>query len=136
MRQQRQIEEWHGAKGYGFLRATNGGVFALIVALAALGGASWIHLTGRLPLEYLWWGPASSMLAFLLYGIDKFAAVRGWRRTPEAQLHLVALAGGWPGALIAQKLFRHKTRKQPFRGVFLLTVLANIGAVVWWGWFR
>jgi len=112
------------------------GLFAWLLALLGLGGAGWMHTTYRLPMEYIWWVPAASLVTLLLYGIDKFAAGRGWRRTPEAHLHLAALVGGWPGALIAQQLFRHKTRKQSFRDVFFLTVLANIAAVVWWGWFR
>lgn len=66
-----------------------------------------------------------SVLAFALYGADKAAARSGRWRTPEATLHLVALLGGWPGALAAQRVFRHKTRKQPFRAIFWCTVAAN-----------
>lgn len=72
-----------------------------------------------------------SVVAFALYGLDKAAARGGRRRTPEATLHLVSLAGGWPGALIAQSVFRHKTRKQPFRFVFWCTVLINCAFAVW-----
>lgn len=72
-----------------------------------------------------------SVVAFVLYGFDKAAAKGGRRRTPENTLHLVSLAGGWPGALIAQGVFRHKTRKQPFRFVFWCTVLINCAVVAW-----
>jgi len=72
-----------------------------------------------------------SLLAFALYGLDKAAARRGARRIPEATLHVVALAGGWPGALAGQTAFRHKTRKQPFRGIFWCTVAANCAALAW-----
>ena len=44
---------------------------------------------------------------------------------PEASLHVLALMGGWPGALLAQRVVRHKTRKQPFRTVFWATVALN-----------
>lgn len=71
-----------------------------------------------------------SGVAFLMYGADKSAAQRGGRRTPEVALHLVALAGGWPGALVAQRTFRHKTKKKPFRVAFWLTVVGNI-VLVW-----
>ena len=109
---------------------------AILVASIALLSARWAHLNSWLPYKYIWWAPAFSLATFVVYGIDKAAAQRSWRRVPEAHLHLLSLLGGWPGALIAQQLFRHKTRKQPFRTVFFLTVLANVGAVVWWGWFR
>jgi len=67
----------------------------------------------------------ASTAAFIAYGMDKLAARRQLRRTPESTLHALGLAGGWPGALIAQALFRHKTRKQPFQGVFWLTAVLN-----------
>lgn len=72
-----------------------------------------------------------SIITFAVYGQDKSAAERGRWRTPESTLHLLSLAGGWPGALVGQRVFRHKTRKQPFRTVFWLTVVANVAAVAW-----
>lgn len=73
-----------------------------------------------------------SFLAFLAYAFDKSAAVSGRWRTPEQTLHLFSLAGGWPGALIAQQLLRHKTSKQSFVYAYWLTVLVNVGAFVAW----
>jgi uncharacterized membrane protein YsdA (DUF1294 family)/cold shock CspA family protein len=73
-----------------------------------------------------------SLLAYLAYAIDKSAAVSGRWRTAEKTLHLFSLAGGWPGALVAQQLLRHKTSKQSFVYVFWLTVLFNVGAFVAW----
>lgn len=72
---------------------------------------------------------ALSLALFSMYGFDKAAAKRGGRRIPEVSLHLVAVFGGWPGALAARHLFRHKTKKQPFRAVFWCTVAANCLAV-------
>lgn len=72
-----------------------------------------------------------SAAAFVMYGVDKSAAVHGRWRTPELWLHMVSLAGGWPGALVAQHVFRHKTRKQPFRTVFWATVALNVLALTW-----
>ncbi|TLM94745.1 MAG: DUF1294 domain-containing protein [Actinobacteria bacterium] len=66
-----------------------------------------------------------SAVAFVAYGRDKAAARRGMRRTPESTLHLIALLGGWPGALVAQRAFRHKTRKTSFQVVFWVTVVVN-----------
>lgn len=73
----------------------------------------------------------ASIASFALYGLDKAAAVRGARRVPEATLHLLALVGGWPGALAGQLAFRHKTRKQPFRAVFWATAAVHTLAVAW-----
>ncbi|RYF16673.1 MAG: DUF1294 domain-containing protein [Comamonadaceae bacterium] len=72
----------------------------------------------------------ASLVAFVAYAIDKSAATRGEWRTQESTLHLLALAGGWPGALLAQQLFRHKSAKAEFRTVFWATVIFNVAAFV------
>ena len=75
-----------------------------------------------------------SLLTFGLYAIDKQAARRGRWRTRESTLHLLALCGGWPGALLAQRWIRHKSRKAAFQLRFWLTVLLNctaLASVVW-----
>jgi uncharacterized membrane protein YsdA (DUF1294 family) len=74
---------------------------------------------------------AAAALTAAVYGIDKFAAVRGWWRVRERSLHMLALLGGWPGAYLGQRLFRHKTRKQPFRTVFWVTAGFNLAFLVW-----
>jgi len=74
---------------------------------------------------------ALSGVLFALYGWDKRASQRGEWRIPEWTLHLLALAGGWPGAIVAQQVFRHKTRKQPFRTVFWVTVALNCAGLAW-----
>ena len=61
-----------------------------------------------------------------VYALDKNAARRGKPRVPEHTLHLLALLGGWPGALMAQQRLRHKTRKTGFLRVFWLMMLLNL----------
>jgi len=70
-------------------------------------------------------------LSYLLYWWDKSAAQKGARRTPESNLHLMDLLGGWPGALVAQQQFHHKTAKASFQAVFWVTVLLNVGMCIW-----
>jgi uncharacterized membrane protein YsdA (DUF1294 family) len=77
---------------------------------------------------------AASLAAGIAYGNDKFAAQSGAWRTPERTLHALALMGGWPGALVARRVFRHKSRKPSFRFAFWATVALNCGALVWFWW--
>jgi uncharacterized membrane protein YsdA (DUF1294 family)/cold shock CspA family protein len=74
----------------------------------------------------------ASIVTFLAYALDKSAAIQGRWRTPEQALHLLALAGGWPGALLAQQLLRHKSSKPSFVAGFWGTVLVNLLAFVAW----
>ncbi|WP_297844403.1 DUF1294 domain-containing protein [Pseudomonas sp.] len=68
---------------------------------------------------------AMSILSFFLYWRDKHQArSEGWR-TPEKFLHGAELLGGWPGALLAQQLFRHKTRKVSYQTVFWLIIVLH-----------
>lgn len=73
-----------------------------------------------------------SIFTFLIYAFDKSAAVSRRWRTSENTLHLLSLAGGWPGALLAQQLLRHKTSKKSFVIVFWLTVALNICGFLAW----
>ena len=71
-----------------------------------------------------------SVLTMVMYHRDKKAALRNGWRTPESALHWVALLGGWPGAMLAQYGFRHKSTKVAFRRWFYVTVAANITLLV------
>ncbi|MCA9006540.1 MAG: cold shock and DUF1294 domain-containing protein [Planctomycetaceae bacterium] len=75
-----------------------------------------------------------SCVTFIAYAWDKSAAQRGKWRTAESNLHVLALVGGWPGALAAQRLLRHKSSKQKFLLVFWLTVFLNVAAVGYFVW--
>lgn len=85
------------------------------------------RLPGLVPGFYL----AASVVTFLAYAIDKSAASHNARRTPENTLHLLALLGGWPGAVAAQRLLRHKSVKKPFQISFWGTVVLNCGVLGW-----
>jgi len=72
----------------------------------------------------------ASFITFIAYAWDKSAATQGNRRTPESTLHLLALACGWPGALLAQQFLRHKSAKAEFRLAFWVTVILNVAGFV------
>lgn len=74
----------------------------------------------------------SSVIAFFLYWIDKRKAENNSHRIPEARLHFFESLGGWVGALPAQQIFRHKTRKPSYQIVFWLIVVAH--QVFWFDW--
>lgn len=99
-----------------------GGFFAL------LGG---MVFAGQLPFLVAGVYLFASALSFFLYGWDKTAA-RGDRwRTQERTLHTFDLFGGWPGALVAREVFRHKTKKRSFVVTFWSTVVLNCAALAW-----
>ncbi len=85
---------------------------------------------GFLPVEYLFVFLMANLIAFLYYYMDKTAALKGAWRKSEDSLHLLSLVGGWPGAYIAQKLFRHKTKKASFQWIYKLTVLIHCTTIV------
>jgi uncharacterized membrane protein YsdA (DUF1294 family) len=72
-----------------------------------------------------------SVLTFVVYAVDKSAARRARRRVSEKTLHLLALLGGWPGALLAMPVFRHKRRKTSFVAILWLIALAHSVAWMW-----
>ncbi|ECD6819261.1 DUF1294 domain-containing protein, partial [Salmonella enterica] len=53
-------------------------------------------------------------------------ARKTWRRVPESTLLVFGVVGGWPGAIVGQQLFRHKTQKQPFKTYFIVSVIVSI----------
>lgn len=72
-----------------------------------------------------------SVITFVAYGMDKSASKKDTWRTPEKTLQLLGLLGGWPGGLMAQQVFRHKTSKKSFQWVFWLCVCANFLLIAW-----
>jgi uncharacterized membrane protein YsdA (DUF1294 family)/cold shock CspA family protein len=88
-------------------------------------------VAGNLPLAVLGLYFAASIVAFVAYALDKSAARHDRWRTQESTLHLFGLVGGWPGALAAQRLIRHKSKKQSFQIVFWVTVILNCSALGW-----
>ncbi|WP_317932946.1 DUF1294 domain-containing protein [Halioxenophilus sp. WMMB6] len=105
-------------------------IYLVFIALfsAGLGASYWLGFTPLLlPLALL----LLSAITYGFYAKDKAAAVAGDWRVPENTLHLLALLGGWPGAIFGQQRLRHKTKKRSFRAVFYLTLVLNLAALAW-----
>jgi uncharacterized membrane protein YsdA (DUF1294 family)/cold shock CspA family protein len=79
--------------------------------------------------------PAMSLITFFMYLLDKQAAMDFAWRLRENSLQIVALFGGWPGAVIAQQVLRHKNRKRSFQAVFWCLVVLNVAFFVVLVWF-
>ncbi len=109
--------------GSGTWPAMIGACFLVLTAVLALAH----RLPPVVPLAYA----VLSLVTFVAYGLDKSAARAGRWRTPERTLHLLALAGGWPGAAIAHRVLRHKSSKRAFRNVFWTCVVLNAAALGW-----
>lgn len=103
----------------------------LLLAGAFLGFVAGSVLAGKLPSAVLGLYFVASTVAFIAYAIDKSAARNGQWRTQESTLHLFALLGGWPGALAAQRLLHHKSKKRSFQIAFWATVILNCAGFGW-----
>ena len=111
---------------------------ALVPMLGWVVLLAWGFWAGQLRWWVLGAALAVNLLTFLVYAIDKSAAQNGQWRTKESHLHLLGLAGGWPGAWFAQQWLRHKSRKVEFRTVYWATVVLHCAALGAWvgGWLR
>ena len=72
-----------------------------------------------------------NLITFLTYAYDKRAARKHSRRTPERTLHILALLGGSPAALLAQQLLRHKTIKRSFQLTYWAIVISQVALLVY-----
>jgi uncharacterized membrane protein YsdA (DUF1294 family) len=100
------------------------GALAVIVAAALF-----LALQSMTDWAWYWrWLIAAGGAAFALYGIDKGAAKAGRARVPELLHHLVALAGGFGGALLGMGVFRHKSN---FRAHPLFIPIIIVGIALW-----
>lgn len=118
-------------------RAARGAGLAYLLMLAWAGLIGWGLWMQRLPLWALAALAGVNLATLWSYAADKNAARGGGWRTPEKQLHLLALLGGWPAAWLAQQAMRHKSSKAAFRAVYWLTILAHCAALAGWVlWLR
>lgn len=100
---------------------------ALVFLAGLVAVALWKHWPMWVPGIYL----VLSVVTFAWYWHDKSAAQNDRQRTPESTLQGLALLGGWPGALMAQAVLRHKNRKASFQRVFWVAMVINIAGLGW-----
>jgi uncharacterized membrane protein YsdA (DUF1294 family) len=105
-----------------------------LVALTAVIAFGVLYSVVSLLWPLPWWIAAiylgTSVVTFVIYAVDKSAARSGRWRVSESTLLSIGLVGGWPGAVLAQQLLRHKTKKLSFGRAFWATVLLNVVAFV------
>lgn len=108
---------------HGFLGLT----FALAIALGLMVTLQLSWTLGRFVLAWL---VGINITTFVYYGYDKRRAVTNRSRVPEVVLHGLALAGGTLGAILAMRLFRHKTLKPSFRLLFVVILAIQVVLLV------
>lgn len=107
-------------------------LFFLLIAAGVVALLFYLN-SGRLPL-YPCWLLCLSVVTFFFYGYDKRQSMKeGAWRVPEAALHLLSLAGGFAGAFLGRRYYRHKTQKTAFIIVIILSALLYLGV---WGYLR
>lgn len=93
------------------------GIFiCFLLVMKWRGELSWLVLLAYLLL---------SVWTFFAYARDKSAAQAGSWRISEGTLHLYGMLGGWLGAVLAQRLLRHKSQKQSFINGLRFTIIFN-----------
>lgn len=112
-------------------KAESAGTIPITLAIVFIGVVAASVASGKLPPIILALYIGLSIFTYVAYALDKSAAKTGAWRTQESTLHLFALAGGWPGALIAQQTLRHKSKKESFRFVFWVTAALNLTGFAW-----
>lgn len=105
-----------------------------ILSVFSLGGFPFLYLWGWLAWGVSWYVLLAylllSLTTYFTYMVDKDAAEQKAWRVSEANLHILALVGGWPGATLAQQFLRHKSKKMEFRVIHWLVTFINIAAFV------
>ena len=70
-----------------------------------------------------------NLITFVMFGVDKRAAIKEKQRIRESTLLFFAFIGGSVGALFAIKLFRHKTRKPKFTVAIPLMLFVQVAVI-------
>ena len=102
-------------------------IFGVVAAVAIVALFLVLQTTTTWPWYYTW-PLAATVVAFFTYAMDKGMAKANTVRVPEVVLHLLALVGGFTGALVGMFLFRHKSN---FRAHPLFLPIIILGGALW-----
>ena len=72
-----------------------------------------------------------NVLAFIIYGFDKYQARKAGRRIPEATLLIWAGIGGSIGAWMGMKLWHHKTLHKKFKYGIPIIIIIQVALAVY-----
>ncbi len=96
----------------------------LLAGLLALPACALARVAPRIDWKFLGGAPVLlSLAAWFVCRADKRRAEAGEWRIPESTLHLTEVLGGWPGAFLAQRFFRHKISKGSYQFTFWAIIL-------------
>ena len=76
-----------------------------------------------------------NVLAFILFGIDKYKAKHDRWRIKEATLIGIAVIGGSAGAWLGMRVWHHKTQHNQFKYGLPLILLIQIAAAIFFAFY-
>lgn len=99
-----------------------------LLLIAAIYGCAIIYYQSiqLLPVIFVYLIVIVNSVSFVLYGVDKLAAIKSKSRVPEKYFYYLALLCGWPASLLGQMIFNHKTTKTIFRRWFFTMMWINL----------
>ncbi|HAO52289.1 TPA: DUF1294 domain-containing protein [Candidatus Magasanikbacteria bacterium] len=74
---------------------------------------------------------AINFVTFIIFGLDKHKSIKNKRRISEKTLWFLSLVGGSLGAMLAMKMFRHKTKKLSFQAILAVILALQILVIYW-----
>ena len=74
---------------------------------------------------------AINVVAFIMYGIDKYKTKKAKWRIPEATLLLLDVLGGSIGAWMGMKVWHHKTMHKKFKYAIPAILLIQIALMAY-----
>ena len=76
-----------------------------------------------------------NIIGFLVMGLDKFKAKKGYWRTPEKTIFVITLLGGGIGTVAGMYTFRHKTKKLAFTIGLPTILISEIVLIIYFMFF-
>ena len=100
-------------------------LLTIVIALGRFGNLPCAAMQDLLTKKlFFGWLVLASVVAFAVFGIDKWRAKRtGGRRISQFNLLIICALGGWIGGLLGMVIFRHKSAKRSFQLQFFLSLI-------------